>query len=172
MLLDLNRKTIRRPVIFLKHHRKRIILKTVCNFRLDGSEEAFPSRKSEVDGSIPVGVAKFFGCENRRHHPKITQNLNSGATAHEGLGLLCPSQYTGPLGAVVHEQMSRSGGQSEARLPVLKSPSSLVLIYHPTAVGMKVESTWSSPGIEPGPVGWKHDILPLDHRASSEEILN
>ncbi|GFW08149.1 uncharacterized protein TNCV_2979161 [Trichonephila clavipes] len=36
-----------------------------------------------------------------------------------------PSQYTWPLGAEVHEQMSRSGGQSEVRPPVLKSPSKL-----------------------------------------------
>ncbi|GFV63262.1 uncharacterized protein TNCV_1732021 [Trichonephila clavipes] len=49
----------------------------------------------------------------------------SGATAHEGQSLLCPSQYTGPLGAKMHEQMSRSGGQSEARPPVFKSPSKL-----------------------------------------------
>ncbi|GFV47265.1 hypothetical protein TNCV_4829211 [Trichonephila clavipes] len=34
--------------------------------------------------------------------------------------------------------MSRSGGQSEVRLPVFKSPRKLlVLIYRPTAVGMK-----------------------------------
>ncbi|GFV77044.1 uncharacterized protein TNCV_691121 [Trichonephila clavipes] len=49
----------------------------------------------------------------------------SGATAHEGQGLLCPSQYTRPLGAEVHAQMSRSGGQSEATPLVLKSPSKL-----------------------------------------------
>ncbi|GFW33062.1 hypothetical protein TNCV_2109921 [Trichonephila clavipes] len=45
----------------------------------------------------------------------------SGATAHEGQGLMCTSQYT--LDAKVHEQISRSGGQSEARPPVLKSSS-------------------------------------------------
>ncbi|GFY24558.1 hypothetical protein TNCV_1016041 [Trichonephila clavipes] len=38
----------------------------------------------------------------------------SSATAHEGQGLQCPSQYTGPLDVEVHEQMSRSVGQSEA----------------------------------------------------------
>ncbi|GFW60158.1 uncharacterized protein TNCV_1842411 [Trichonephila clavipes] len=48
-----------------------------------------------------------------------------GATAHEGQGLLCPYQYTRPLGAEVHEQIPRSGGQSEARPPVFKSPSKL-----------------------------------------------
>ncbi|GFX29324.1 hypothetical protein TNCV_3218581 [Trichonephila clavipes] len=48
-----------------------------------------------------------------------------GSTPHEGQGLLRPSQYTWSLGAEVHEQMSRSGGQSEARPPVFKSPSKL-----------------------------------------------
>ncbi|GFU36684.1 hypothetical protein TNCV_3311761 [Trichonephila clavipes] len=36
-----------------------------------------------------------------------------------------PIQYTRPLGAEVHEQMSRSGGRSETRSPVFKSPSKL-----------------------------------------------
>ncbi|GFU75817.1 uncharacterized protein TNCV_1652771 [Trichonephila clavipes] len=49
----------------------------------------------------------------------------SGATAHEGRGLLCPSQNTLLLDVEVHEQMSQSGGQSEARLPVFKFPSKL-----------------------------------------------
>ncbi|GFV64250.1 uncharacterized protein TNCV_3000151 [Trichonephila clavipes] len=49
----------------------------------------------------------------------------SGATAHEGQGLLCQSQYAWPFGAEVHEQMSRSGGLSGARPPVSKSPSKL-----------------------------------------------
>ncbi|GFU67348.1 hypothetical protein TNCV_1746381 [Trichonephila clavipes] len=34
---------------------------------------------------------------------------------------MCPSQYTQPLGAEVHEHMFRSVGQSEARSPVFKS---------------------------------------------------
>ncbi|GFW17746.1 uncharacterized protein TNCV_2653031 [Trichonephila clavipes] len=55
----------------------------------------------------------------------VIQKEISGATAHEGQGLLCPFQYTGPIGAEVHEQMSQSGGQSEARPPVFKSPSKL-----------------------------------------------
>ncbi|GFY27051.1 hypothetical protein TNCV_2066721 [Trichonephila clavipes] len=41
----------------------------------------------------------------------------SGATAHEGQALL--------IGAEVQEQMSRSGGQSEARPPVFKSSDKL-----------------------------------------------
>ncbi|GFW11758.1 hypothetical protein TNCV_1083041 [Trichonephila clavipes] len=45
----------------------------------------------------------------------------SGATVHESQGLLCPSQYTRKLGAEVHEQMSRSGGKSEARDPHLST---------------------------------------------------
>ncbi|GFS82970.1 hypothetical protein TNCV_1568431 [Trichonephila clavipes] len=43
----------------------------------------------------------------------------------EGQGLLCPSQYMRQLDAKVHDQMSRSGGQSEARQPVFKSQSKL-----------------------------------------------
>ncbi|GFY35411.1 uncharacterized protein TNCV_195041 [Trichonephila clavipes] len=49
----------------------------------------------------------------------------SGATAHEGQGLLCPSQYTRSLCAEMHEHKSRSGGQSEVRPPAFKSPSRL-----------------------------------------------
>ncbi|GFW57935.1 hypothetical protein TNCV_1418821 [Trichonephila clavipes] len=61
-----------------------------------------------------------------------------GATTRWGRGLLCPSRNTRPLASEVHEQMSRSGGQSEARPTVLSSESSFwVLIYRPTAVGMK-----------------------------------
>ncbi|GFX93986.1 hypothetical protein TNCV_3413481 [Trichonephila clavipes] len=51
---------------------------------------------------------------------KILKLNLRGATAHEGQGLLCPSQYTWPLGAEVYEQMSRSGGQSEASVKVPK----------------------------------------------------
>ncbi|GFU98778.1 mariner Mos1 transposase [Trichonephila clavipes] len=38
---------------------------------------------------------------------------------------MCPSQYARSLSAEVHEQISRSGGQSEARPPVFKSLSKL-----------------------------------------------
>ncbi|GFU27000.1 uncharacterized protein TNCV_1151611 [Trichonephila clavipes] len=63
--------------------------------------------------------------------PKVKQSLNlklklSDTTIHEGQVLLCPSQYTGPLGAEVHEQMSRFGGMSEERPSVFKTPSKLV----------------------------------------------
>ncbi|GFX77484.1 uncharacterized protein TNCV_1743821 [Trichonephila clavipes] len=61
----------------------------------------------------------------------------SGATTHEDQGLLCPSQYPLPFGAEVHEQMFRSGGQSEARPQCLSPQASLVLIYRPTVVWMK-----------------------------------
>ncbi|GFU70593.1 uncharacterized protein TNCV_2971531 [Trichonephila clavipes] len=61
----------------------------------------------------------------------------SGATAHEGQGLLCPSQYTGQLDTEVHDQMSRSGGQSEARSPVFKSSGKLGTHLSTHAVRMK-----------------------------------
>ncbi|GFU08016.1 hypothetical protein TNCV_1527571 [Trichonephila clavipes] len=49
--------------------------------------------------------------------------------------------------------MSRCPSQvvSQKRKPVLNSQARLVLIYRPTAVGMKNESTLPSPGIEPVP---------------------
>ncbi|GFY05412.1 hypothetical protein TNCV_961081 [Trichonephila clavipes] len=49
----------------------------------------------------------------------------SGTTFHEGQELLCPSQYTRPLDAEVHEQMSRFSGLSEERPSVFKTPSKL-----------------------------------------------
>ncbi|GFX63981.1 hypothetical protein TNCV_41571 [Trichonephila clavipes] len=70
-------------------------------------------------------------------------------------------------GAEEHGQMFRSGGQSEARPPVFKSPSKLRthLSTH-FSRDEKVKSTLPSPGIEPGPVVCKRDTLPLDHWAS------
>ncbi|GFV74880.1 hypothetical protein TNCV_1041181 [Trichonephila clavipes] len=50
-------------------------------------------------------------------------------------------------------------------LQCVSPQASLILIYRPTAAGIKVESTLASPGTEPGPVVWKRDTLPLDHRA-------
>ncbi|GFU47118.1 hypothetical protein TNCV_1584991 [Trichonephila clavipes] len=49
------------------------------------------------------------------------------ATVHEGQSLLCSTQ---------HEQMFRSGGQSDAKSPVLSSQEGLIFIYGPTE-GMK-----------------------------------
>ncbi|GFX85204.1 hypothetical protein TNCV_1647511 [Trichonephila clavipes] len=62
----------------------------------------------------------------RLNKPKPQQSIEeAGATAHEEQGLLCSSQHTWPLDAEVREQMSRSGGQSEERPPVFKSPGKL-----------------------------------------------
>ncbi|GFW58859.1 hypothetical protein TNCV_4046971 [Trichonephila clavipes] len=58
--------------------------------------------------------------------------------------------------------MSRSGGQSEVRSPVFKSPSKLGTHFsRPTAVGMKGRVDLAQ--LESGPVVWKRDTLPLDH---------
>ncbi|GFT60269.1 hypothetical protein TNCV_4970861 [Trichonephila clavipes] len=101
--------------------------------------------------------------ENRKNNelewekdPIIITQTHSGATAHESQCLLCPFQYTWSLGTEVHEQMYRSGGQS-----VFKSPSKLGtnLSTH-CSRDEKVELTFPSPEIEPGPVLWK---LPLDY---------
>ncbi|GFU05440.1 uncharacterized protein TNCV_3290881 [Trichonephila clavipes] len=59
-----------------------------------------------------------YFCGAISYHWELKLN---GATAHEDQDLLCPSQYT--LAAEVHEQMFRSGVQSEARPPVFKSTS-------------------------------------------------
>ncbi|GFV90867.1 hypothetical protein TNCV_2324361 [Trichonephila clavipes] len=49
------------------------------------------------------------------------------------------------------------------RDPLCLSPqANLIILYRPTAVGMKAESTLPSPGIELGPVVWKRDTLALD----------
>ncbi|GFW78314.1 uncharacterized protein TNCV_4123831 [Trichonephila clavipes] len=37
---------------------------------------------------------------------RVVEWSHGGATAHEGQGLLYPSQYTRPLGTEMHEQMS------------------------------------------------------------------
>ncbi|GFY32677.1 hypothetical protein TNCV_4637831 [Trichonephila clavipes] len=74
----------------------------------------------------------------------------SGATAHESQGLLCPSQYTGPLGAEVHKQMSRTGGQSEAESSVVKSqarlsridPLQLSYVWIHCTLVVKVTDSW------------------------------
>ncbi|GFV93604.1 hypothetical protein TNCV_1989161 [Trichonephila clavipes] len=49
------------------------------------------------------------------------------------------------LGPEVHEQMFRSGGQSDAKPPVLSSQASLVFIYRPTE-GMKSRVDFAQPG--------------------------
>ncbi|GFX23712.1 uncharacterized protein TNCV_3596541 [Trichonephila clavipes] len=66
-----------------------------------------------------------FVAKNLRVASIITKLKLSGAIAHGGQGQLCPPQYTGPLGAEMHKQMSQSGGQSEARLQAFKPPRKL-----------------------------------------------
>ncbi|GFW59252.1 hypothetical protein TNCV_2781831 [Trichonephila clavipes] len=50
------------------------------------------------------------------------------------------------LGPEVHEQMFRSGGQSDAKPPVLSFQAILVLIYRPTE-GMKGRVDLAQPGL-------------------------
>ncbi|GFU05969.1 hypothetical protein TNCV_3395191 [Trichonephila clavipes] len=52
------------------------------------------------------------------------------------------------LGPEVHEQMLRSGGQSDAKPSELSSQARLVLIYR-SLKGRKAESTFPSPWFEP-----------------------
>ncbi|GFT75193.1 uncharacterized protein TNCV_2245291 [Trichonephila clavipes] len=80
-------------------------------------DNARPQRANPVEDFLEEEVYKLI---------KLIIKLKlSGATAHEGQGLLCSSQYTRPMGTEMHEQMSQSGDQSEARPPVFKSPSKL-----------------------------------------------
>ncbi|GFU43183.1 hypothetical protein TNCV_3775551 [Trichonephila clavipes] len=67
-------------------------------------------------------------------HLKLKLN---GATAREGQDLLCEFQYTCPLGAEVDGQIFRSGGQSEARPLLFKSPSKLGTYLSTPAAGRR-----------------------------------
>ncbi|GFT69688.1 hypothetical protein TNCV_1298891 [Trichonephila clavipes] len=60
----------------------------------------------------------------------------------------------------VHEHMYRAGGQSHAKLLVLRSQASLILIYRPTE-GMDQNPSHSSPaqGLNLRHVVWKLDTL-------------
>ncbi|GFU63637.1 hypothetical protein TNCV_4588421 [Trichonephila clavipes] len=64
--------------------------------------------------------------------------------------------------------MCRSGGQSEARPPVFKSPSKLGthLSTHCSRDERLIQPC-PALGIEPTPVVWKRDTFPLDHWASN-----
>ncbi|GFX18144.1 hypothetical protein TNCV_1578231 [Trichonephila clavipes] len=57
---------------------------------------------------------------------------NTGATANGESRSLWSAQLSGPLGTEVHEQMFRSGGQSDTKLPMFSPQVSLVVIYRPT----------------------------------------
>ncbi|GFY06763.1 hypothetical protein TNCV_2202961 [Trichonephila clavipes] len=74
---------------------------------------------------IQAFSAQFKKKKERKKYIRKEGDKLKSATAHEGQGLLGPSQYTRPLGAEVHEQMSRSGGYSEVRSPVFKPSSKL-----------------------------------------------
>ncbi|GFX30773.1 transposable element Tcb1 transposase [Trichonephila clavipes] len=82
----------------------------------------------------------IFQPDNSRHHTeRVSEDCLRTFTT-----LLWPArfqdlspieQYACPLGTEVHEQMSRSGGQSEVRPTVFLSPqASVVLIYRSTSV--------------------------------------
>ncbi|GFX12877.1 hypothetical protein TNCV_1976151 [Trichonephila clavipes] len=69
-------------------------------------------------------------------------------------------------GAGVHVQMLRSSNQSDVKPPVFSSQAIVILIYRPTE-GMKVLSRpCLARYLNPGPVAWKRDALPLSHWAS------
>ncbi|GFW35394.1 uncharacterized protein TNCV_2611931 [Trichonephila clavipes] len=101
-------------------------------------------------------------CSTKQNNTPYANKLKlSGATDPEGQDLLCPSQHTWPLGAELHEQMSRSGGQSDARPPVFKSPSKLDT-HLPTHYS-RDERLSHLVQVGNITVVWKRDTLPLDH---------
>ncbi|GFU51875.1 hypothetical protein TNCV_3733821 [Trichonephila clavipes] len=77
--------------------------------------------------------------------PKYCVACHSSATAHEAPKPNVPISVFVTLGAEVHEQMFRSGGQSDAKPSVLSPQTSSVLIYGPTE-GMKSRVDLAHPG--------------------------
>ncbi|GFW78216.1 hypothetical protein TNCV_136851 [Trichonephila clavipes] len=67
-----------------------------------------------------IGVCTSIGVETVVQQPIVDQDL------------LCLDLVHATLGPVVHEQMFRSGGQSDAKPPELSSQESLGLLYRPT----------------------------------------
>ncbi|GFV42572.1 hypothetical protein TNCV_3719051 [Trichonephila clavipes] len=94
----------------------------------------------------------------------------SGATAHEGQGPSVPISVfvTGAVG--VHVRMFRSSGQSDAKPPVISSQAGLVLIYRPTKRNERLSRPCPLRNLNAGLLAWKHDTLPLSHRALREYI--
>ncbi|GFV28032.1 hypothetical protein TNCV_187081 [Trichonephila clavipes] len=63
-------------------------------------------------------------------------------------------------------QMFRSSGQSDAKAPRFSSQASLVLIYRPAEEMKRLSRPYPFRDLNPGPVAWKRDTLPLCHWAS------
>ncbi|GFX69960.1 uncharacterized protein TNCV_2099781 [Trichonephila clavipes] len=79
-------------------------------------------------------------------HTILQSVKRSGATVHEGQGLLYPFQYiTWPLGAEVHKQMSRSGALGD---------------------GIQQLSVWSRPQMSDSDATRFHGTLLTDHKAT------
>ncbi|GFU45106.1 hypothetical protein TNCV_4235731 [Trichonephila clavipes] len=66
---------------------------------------------------------------------------------------------------IMHEQMLRSGSQSDVKPPVINFHARVVLIYRPTE-GMKSYQPCLVQGLSPGFVEWKRFMLSLSHWAS------
>ncbi|GFU47356.1 hypothetical protein TNCV_790681 [Trichonephila clavipes] len=63
----------------------------------------------------------------------------------------------------VHEQMFRSGGQSDTKPPVLSSQVSLVLILSTHGRDERPSQLCPARGLNLGPVVWKRDALTTQH---------
>ncbi|GFX47452.1 uncharacterized protein TNCV_1734391 [Trichonephila clavipes] len=91
------------------------------------------------------------GCHLSRPPRHSTEVTNHTVYERRVRYTVSNSVYT-ILGPEVHEQMFRSGGQSDAKSQVLSSQENLVLIYGPTE-DMSAESTFPSPKSQPRTCG-------------------
>ncbi|GFY18389.1 alpha-2 adrenergic receptor [Trichonephila clavipes] len=78
------------------------------------------------DESTPFLIIVLMNCQTKLRINHLTAVKSVAILKRAGRH----SQYTWSLGTEVLEQMSRSGGQFEARLPVFKSPTTLGVSKH------------------------------------------
>ncbi|GFW69934.1 putative transposase [Trichonephila clavipes] len=109
---------------------------------------------SELERKLPAQMMSFFPDRGA----KLRSPSLSALVWSQSVMLVKNQIKPGSHRIMVHSQR---GGQSKARPPMYKSPSKLGT--HFSTNYRRDESTLPSPGIEPGPVLWKHDTLPLDY---------
>ncbi|GFW45287.1 hypothetical protein TNCV_4733951 [Trichonephila clavipes] len=81
-----------------------------------------------------------------------------------------PNSVYPTLGPEVYEQMFRSGGQSDAKPPVLSSHASLVLILSTHGRDERPSQPLPARGLNLRPVVWKLDALTTQHWDSRKLI--
>ncbi|GFV72748.1 hypothetical protein TNCV_1269431 [Trichonephila clavipes] len=88
------------------------------------------------DRNLHLGLRRSWNGPSKP--PNIRQN-------ESGLGYAISNQITTD---VVHEQMFRSGGQSDAKIPSVKFPSTLVTHFINPLEGLRAESILPNPRFE------------------------